>query len=448
VSFTPADLRQALQRCPPVSRYWIAFSGGLDSSALLHAMATLRSGWSGMQLAALHIDHGLSPSCGLWSRHCAELCAALGVSFRMLRVQVQRGAGTGPEAAARLARHQAFLSVLAPGEGLVTAHHQDDQAETVLLQLLRGSGTAGLAAMPRCARFGQGWLLRPLLGYQREALRAYAEQAGLAWIEDESNVDIGLDRNYLRHRVLPLIRERWPGHARAFARTACHMAEALGLAQALAEIDLARIRGPRADTLSVRGLLELQRERQHNVVRFWLGELALPLPPAARLESVLATLLTAAVDRNPLVAWPGAELRRYRGLLYAMPPLPPAACGAALAWDMDRALTLPCGTLRAVPGKGEGLRAADCERLAVSVRFRQGGERCQLAVGSRTRTLKQLLQEHGVPPWLRERIPLIYLGEALAAVADRWTCQPFAATGDERAVRLVWEPSHPGCGAP
>jgi tRNA(Ile)-lysidine synthase len=445
VSFTPAGLRQALQRCPPVARYWVAFSGGLDSSVLLHAMATLRSGWRGMEMGALHVDHGLSPSSGLWSRHCAELCATMDVPYRVLRVQVHRGAGAGPEAAARAARYQAFESVLAPGEGLVTAHHQDDQAETVLLQLLRGSGTAGLAAMPRCARLGRGWLLRPLLGHAREELTAYAEQAGLAWVEDESNFDVGLDRNYLRHEVLPLMQKRWPGYARTFARTACHMAEALALAQALAELDLARTRGPRAHTLSVPDLLALGRERQHNAVRFWLRELALPIPPAARLESVLDTMLTAAADRNPMVAWPGGELRRYRGLLYAMTPLPPPTYGAAMAWDMRQALALPCGTLRALPTRGEGLRAVDCERLFVTVRFRQGGETCKLAAGGPTRTLKHLFQENGVPPWLRDRIPLIYLGDTLAAIADRWICQPFAATGDEQAVRLVWQRSHPGC---
>jgi tRNA(Ile)-lysidine synthase len=439
VPFNAAALHQALKRYPTPHRYWVAFSGGLDSTVLVHAMADLRSGLRDAGIALVHVDHGLSPASAAWSHHCEAIGAELGLRSRTLRVEARNLPSESPEAAARQARYQALASLLQPQECLLTAHHQDDQAETVLLQLLRGSGVAGLAAMPSCMPFGNGWLARPLLGFTRAQLKDYADQRGLRWLEDESNFDVSLDRNYLRRRVVPRLRERWPGYARTLSRAASHAAEAAQLLGELARVDIDRVGGSSPDTLSVSRLHELEAHRQRNAIRFWLRRLGLPMPPAARLQSILDTALNAAPDRNPRIDWPGAEVRRYRDLLYAMPPIPEQDPSQILAWNLRSPLALRYCRLLAKPATGQGLSALECERWPVTVRFRQGGERCRPAGSSHTRPLKTLFQERGIPPWLRDRIPLVYLGEALAAVADLWICQPFEAGCGKPGWVLQWE---------
>jgi tRNA(Ile)-lysidine synthase len=204
-------------------------------------------------------------------------------------------------------------------------------------------------------------------------------------------------------------------------------------------MDLVGVQGEQPDTLSVSQLRGLEPHRQCNLIRFWLQSLGLPLPPTTRLQSVLDDAISAAWDRNPRIAWSGAEIRRYRDRLYAMAPLPAHDPTQVRIWDMRGPLTLPYGSLWAEPALGIGLSAAACERLAVSVRFRQGGERCQPASAPYTRPLKHLLQEHGVPPWLRAYIPLVYLGEELAAVGDLWVCRPLAAQAGEAGRVIRWE---------
>ena len=413
--FSPESLAARLADLPPVARFCLAYSGGCDSHALLHAAAHLRQrGWP-QSFHAVHVDHGLQADSAAWAQHCAAVCSELGMPFTLLRVDAQAKVGESPEAAARHARYRAFADLIKAGDCLVTAHHQDDQAETLLLQLLRGGGPHGLAAMPEVSTFAEGLHARPLLAFSQEELRHYARQHRLQWIDDPSNADTGFDRNYLRKTVMPLLHERWPAVARVLSRSATHQAEAAQLLDVLAEEDMRHCL-EEENTLRISSLLVLDEARQRNVLRYWLKDMGFKLPDTVRLAHLQQELLHAEADRSPMIHWEGVVVRRYRDHLYARPPEPAADSAVILSWDVDQALHLPNGdTLSAVPVQGEGVKAALCRSRPVTVRYRQGGEECRPGPQAANRPLKKLLQEADVPPWERERIPLIYVGERLAA---------------------------------
>ncbi len=414
----------------------IAFSGGRDSSVLLHAAAGLRHAMR--TLRALHVDHGLHRDAPRWREHCASTCARLDVPFVASTVDARPAAGESPEAAARGARYAALGALLAPGEWLLTAHHRDDQAETLLLQLLRGAGLAGLAAMPERIPFADGWLVRPLLGLGRDALAAYAHHHALAWCEDPGNAVLEPDRNYLRHVVLPALVERWPAATTCVARSAAHCAEAVELLDGLAASDMAAVGVARGHAeLPLAALRELPSPRRRLLLRHWLAGLGLPLPGQRVLARIEREMLGARADRNPRVCWPGVELHRYRGHLHAQPPVPHEADRATRDWDPSAPLQLPWGTLGTRPVRGAGL---DPERLQggrVVVTTRVGGERLRLP-GRPNRPLKKCLQEAGVPPWHRARLPLIWVDGALAAVADLWVAADFAVVPGAPGVAITW----------
>jgi len=281
----------------------VALSGGVDSTALLAALATGRA--KSVRLRALHVDHGLQPASKQWAQHCRSLARRLRVPLKVLTTKVERQRGESLEAAAREARYRLLAGVLQPGEILLTGHHSDDQLETVLLQLFRGSGLPGLAGMPAIAPFAKGWLARPLLSRSRAELEAWARHQGLNWVDDDSNADERLDRNYLRLRVLPLIRERWPGAATAVSRSARHAAEAQALLDLLARVDVER--ACYGELLSVKSLRALPPDRRRNALRFWITSAGYLAPDTRRLEEIASALLDARPDANPFVEWGGGD---------------------------------------------------------------------------------------------------------------------------------------------
>jgi tRNA(Ile)-lysidine synthase len=433
-----ARLASTLERLPRPRAFQVAYSGGLDSTVLLHAMAGLREGL-GARLHAVHVDHGLSPAAAEWGEHCRAQCERLSIELAVLRVDARPVDGEGVEAAARRARYRALTGVVGPGDCLLTAHHQDDQAETLLLQLLRGGGPRGLAAMPLASRFSAGWHVRPLLDCARAELRRYALDSGLAWVEDASNADTGLRRNFVRHDVLPRLARHWPAAARTLARSAARCAEAAALLREVAEQDLSALAGPSPDELPVAGLLALSPVRRANLLRHWIERLGLPLPRSADLARIEREAMAARPDGTPSVAWPGAEVRRFRGVLHAMKPLPPLPSGRVIAWDLGRPARLPAGgVLEALPGEGAGLSRTRAFGRDATIRFRQGGERCRPAGRGHRHALKKLLQEAAVPPWLRDRIPLLYLDDELVAVPGVCVCEGYQAEEGEPALRLEW----------
>lgn len=429
--FSLAGLSASLEAHLTRPRWWIAYSGGVDSRVLLHAIASLRGVLSLPPLAVLHVNHGIHPRAAEWTEHCRAVCGALGVDFVAEAVRIGP-TGDGIEAAARAARYAAFARHVGAGELLLQAHHADDQVETLLLRLLRGSGMAGLAAMPVQRALGNGELLRPLLPYSREQLLDYARQHELQWIHDDSNDDPAFDRNFLRLRVLPLLAERWPAYRSTLQRAVDNAAEARASIGEVAAADLAVV----ADgaTLRIERCLALSPARQRMLIAHWLAEQGLPPPSRAQLEQVLG-MFTARDDAEPCVSWRGVEIHRFRGALYALPPLPEPPTDLDVEWRPDAALRIAgIGVLQAAAVDGAGLRAD----LAYRVRNRRGGERCRPLGRAHSQTLKKLLQEYVVPPWLRDRLPLIYCGNELAAVGDLWVCEGFQAPAGAAGWCLEW----------
>ncbi len=410
----------------------VALSGGLDSSVLLHALAPLAARES-LRLRALHVDHGLHPDSAAWAVACRAACDAAGVALEVIELGLTVTRGASVEALARDARHAALATRLAEGERLLTAHHRDDQLETVLIQLLRGAGVAGLAAMPARARLGRGWQLRPLLEVNRSELAVYAARHGLSWQHDPMNDALRYDRAYLRERVLPAIRERWPAASATVSRSARHLAEASRLLADLAATDAVGV----ADDgrLSLAALAGLSRDRQVNLLRWWIRQAGLPPPPAARLGAALPGFFTARPDAAPALRWGAGEVRRYRGRLYALAPLPlpaaPSACGLAIE------LGTGLGRFRLVTGQDGGL--SNMAGVATSIRFRSGGESLRTHPGRPRKRLKDLCQEAGIVPWMRDRLPLVFLGERLVAVGDLWIDADVTAPAGQPSLKPVWE---------
>lgn len=427
---------------PGVRRFIVGYSGGVDSHALLHRLA--QPGFPDRNLTALYVDHGLQAASAAWGEHCAGVCHQLDIPLRILRIDARPSPGESPEAAARRARYAAFATEMDQETALLTAHHCDDQAETLLLQLLRGAGPHGLAAMPAAARLGVGWLLRPLLKVERAELLAYARAHDLRWIEDASNADTGFDRNYLRHRVLPLLRERWPAANRTLGRSAQLCAETASGLDEQAAADLAGAATEYPDCLSVPALRALSEIRLRYLLRYWLRQLHLPMPDARQLRQLAHDALSAAAERNPCIRWPGAEVRRYRDALYAMPPLPPHDARQRFIWRADAEgwppLDLPgAGRLRMEKITGAGLRAEALASGLLNVQFRQGGERFRPAGRRHSQELKKLLQQADIPPWQRERLPLLYREEALLAVMGLGVAADVAAEPGEAGWQPVFQ---------
>ncbi|MBU3671335.1 MAG: tRNA lysidine(34) synthetase TilS [Sinobacteraceae bacterium] len=437
----------------------IALSGGADSVALLRALQQLRrrsARWRRLTIRAVHINHQLRPAARSWEQQCRRLCTALEVPLIVRRVRVPQGPGRSLEAEARRVRYAALTHALLPGELLLTAHHQDDQLETFLLQLLRGAGVAGLAAMGECTRLGERWLLRPLLAEPRSELETYARASGVSWVDDDSNVDERFDRNYLRHRVLPALRERWPAVATVVARSAAHLGEAQQLLREQAQADLERVapQGP----VELSALRSLSVIRQRNALREWLREADLPLPDRVHLERIRCELPAARADAQPFVRWGSVEVRRFRGALYALGQPPEDVREGEWHWQRGRPYVL--GETRGVlrlrrDPEGE----LDARRLpaVLSVTPRAEGESLRpysgepdlgepgRSVGPRL-SVKELFRVAAVLPWERRHWPLLRAGDASGpivavvnlAIDAAYRAKPGRTAAKDR-LRLVWE---------
>jgi tRNA(Ile)-lysidine synthase len=442
------ELSQQQSMC----RLAVGFSGGMDSHVLLHATHTVLQQLSDttntFELRALHINHGLSPRAESWQTHCEQVCLNLKVPFFPLRVSILRNSGESLEDLARQARYQAFMEQLQPQECLLMAHHQDDQAETLMLRLMRGAGPRGLAAMPAQRRLGKGLLIRPLLEVPRTLLQEYADANQLQWINDESNLDIRFDRNFVRHELFPLIAKRWPGYRQSWQRSSRLSAEADQLNQDLATLDLPGVSTDRNDQLDCRALRTLSTARQRNVIRYWLTLLGFPDPGWQVLRRCTEEVLSAAEDAQPELIWDEHELRRYNNRLYALRSLPSLnqAHGLTVAVEdllAHRKIELPDNGLLALSHSpnAAGLRLLRLpEQGNLEITYRRGGEQCRLS-GRRTRSLKKILHDAGIPPWLRDRLPLIYYENQLAFIPGAGVCEGFESSPERPGVLLEWQPS-------
>jgi len=399
------------------ANWYVGFSGGVDSTVLLHLMHRWVQENPGVPpLTALHINHALQDAASDWERRCATVCEQLQIPFTAVRVAVERGGG-GPESAARSARYRVFEDRLGAGDVLFLAHHRDDQVETFFLRLMRGAGVRGLAAIPRRRVLGLGRVVRPLLELPRSALEDYARRHQLPRIEDPSNRDNRLDRNFLRNEVLPLLASRWPGYRQTVSRASQHMASA---AQALEQSTPAP--DTRYSTIGDPGIDAglLRRSGAATILRDWLRSGGYPMPGQVPLAEFLRQLRDAGDSGAPRLQTGLYTLQLYRDTVYLLP---------SEAVELPDSVTLSPGAKLELPGVGrielepsanEGLWFAPHETPVV--RWRSGGESLRPVCRHNSTSLKKLLQEEGVPPWWRDRLPLLYLGEELLAVGDRWPC--------------------------
>ncbi|MEO0996393.1 MAG: tRNA lysidine(34) synthetase TilS [Pseudomonadota bacterium] len=404
----------------PGCRLAVAYSGGADSSALLHALAASAHRDA---VGAVHVNHGLQPGADAWARHCARICERLGLPFALLPAAVETAPGDSVEAAARQARYRALAAWLPAGTVLLTAQHADDQTETLLLQLLRGAGPAGLAAMPPLKPFGAGFLARPLLGLSRAGLAEYVVRKRLDVIEDPSNADERFDRNYLRRRVVPALVERWPGAVTAIGRSARLSAETVALADAWARHERRRLAGVAA-TLPVATLQAAGSARCRAIVRTWIRDDGRRVPPSRRLAAFVDSLETAGPESRAELVWDDGVVRTFAMRLYLGDALPPFDTAAEFELAPGSPLDLPAGLGTLVLGDA-------APHAALKVRFRHGGERLRRGPGRPERRVKSVLRELGVVPWLRDRIPLLYAGETLVALGDLALNEAYFTAGGE-----------------
>lgn len=389
----------------------VAFSGGLDSTVLLHQLTGWRQRHPAATLRALHVHHGLSPHADAWAAHCLGVCQQWQVRCDILRVQVDSN-GQGVEAAARQARYETLRHHLRPDDMLLTAQHLDDQCETFLLALKRGSGPAGLAAMPQRSMLGENPLLRPLLNCTRQQLEAWATRYQLRWVEDESNQDTRYDRNFLRQTILPPLLARWPHFAAAAARSAALCGEQEQLLDELLAEQLGALVKPDGSLLMT-PLLTMSEARRNALVRRWLAGQGGAMPSREMLMRLWQEVILSREDAQPRLRLGQHEIRRYRQQLYWL-PLWPSLRDWVIPWrDLTRPLTLPqdLGSLQAGLQRTGGLRLPRPDEL-VSVRFQAQGY-FHLVGRAGGREMKKVWQEKGVPPWQRERIPLIYYNQTL-----------------------------------
>ncbi|MFO7705855.1 MAG: tRNA lysidine(34) synthetase TilS [Halopseudomonas sp.] len=438
--FSAQELLRQLLPCTDAPAWWLGLSGGMDSMVLLDALVELRTAHSLPPLKALHIHHGLHADADLWTLHCMQECRARGVELIVERVQLAAGASI--EAQARTARYQAFAMHMGSADCLLLAHHQDDQLETLLFRLLRGTGLRGLAGMPQVRPLTQGRLFRPLLGWNRAQLLVWAESRQLNWIEDPANRDQRFARTLLRHELLPCLRNQWPAAPGHLLQLAEHAAEANLILDERAEQDLQLARPGVTDpwlcawhSLDAACVQALSHSRQANLLRYWCQLHQFAAPPRRQLQAFLGQLAGSG-DGQPEMRVDNYRLCRSSGRLWLLPAATAhTAVPQTLSIWADTPLDAGNGRLLIRPAE-QGVRWCPGDW---HVCYRQGGEQIKLP-GRPTQSLKDLLQQAGIPPWLRARVPLLYCDEQLISVAGRWNAQEASASGDEAAFQVTWVP--------
>ena len=414
----------------------IGLSGGVDSVVLLHLLAQIFPQFS-LRLSALHVHHGISPLADSWAEFCAELCAKYSIPLLIERVDIKPIRAMGIEAAARQLRHAALARQ--PVDFIALAHHRDDQAETLLLQLLRGAGVRGASAMPLLkSRPLLPALLRPLLDIERSELERYAEQNALQWVEDDSNKDVSYPRNFLRHQVLPVLAQRFPAYRTTLARSTCHFSEAAELLDELAAQDASG--AIEDERLSVAALRVFSRARGKNLLRHFLVKRGAPVPDSTRMDEMLRQLCEAGEGAQIRITWQDWQLRCYRDHAYVMPVLLPAV-EFAIAWQGEAELALPAshGVLKFERVTGRGLSLSKLKNGSVMVMSRQGSASIQLGNARPRQSLRNLLQQQNMPPWQRELLPLLYLGDELVCVPGVANAADYAAQAYEEGVLVSWQ---------
>ena len=410
----------------------VAFSGGADSLCLLSLAAALDN-----SILALHVNHGLHADADKWEQLCRQHSEKLGIMFESFKVKVEIEGSL--EENARKARYEIFEKVLQDNELLLLAHHADDQIETVLFNLFRGTSIPGIIAMPRVRKLGKARLFRPLLGVSRKHILEYCKMKGLRWIDDPSNRDQTFDRGYLRHSLIPMIEARWPNFRTAILKGVGRDDGLRQLIENIAENDLIDCQSRWG--LSSSEVLKLTNSRRDSLLRHWIAEEGLPQPSSGVLRALYTDVLMAKPDSEPCISWSGCEIRRFKDNLILETKNVFIAPKDPINFDPSSSLKIAGGNLRTVQEKGSGLRSPGIDQKLL-IKFREGGE--FIRIDGKTKTLKKVLQELGVPPWVRDRLPLIYLGDTLVAIPGitSWSTLPIVVSDQKAKSRedglLFW----------
>tara|TARA_B110000444_G_C18846626_1_gene602438 strand:- start:2691 stop:4046 length:1356 start_codon:yes stop_codon:yes gene_type:complete len=449
MTFEVNHLSEHLNKFNKANHLYVGYSGGLDSHVLLHVIIELIGK---KRITAVHVNHQLSSNSDIWQKHCEDRCLEIGVNIICKTVSI-KNRGTGIEDAARNARYSVFEKLLKKNDLLILAHHADDQIETMLFRLFRGSGIKGMSGMPISRLLGNGELFRPLLPFFRRDLESYASANQINWIEDDSNLDIAFDRNFIRHKLIPTINERWPNSSFKLNRSANIFAESDFLINILAQKDfkiVTEVSERVGWSISIDKLNGFEIIRQKNILRYWFNLHNLTLPSYAVLDNALNQMIGSKIDAEPFVSWGDLQLRRFNKKLYLLPlnfEDPNYSVKKkkgrelleknSIKWDGSSHLILPDSSSLCVKLKMKGGLRIDVKKN-LEIRFRSGGERCKPQGRSGSNTLKKLFQEYSLEPWLRNNIPLIYIDNRLAAVGDLWVCDEFCAEPDELGIQLEW----------
>ena len=433
-SLSSHSIESALNLCNNPARIFIGYSGGVDSHVLLHLCASITL--LKEKITAVYVHHGLQAEAESWAKHCEKTAKSLGVDFIVLRVNAIANQGESPEEAARNARYAALKSLIGVDDVLLVAQHRDDQLETVLLQLFRGSGLRGLSAMPESMAFGKGVMLRPLLNVSKLAIDDYARVHRLSWVEDPTNLSHDYDRNFLRNAVLPLLKQRWPACDKTVARSAGHCADAQVLISTLAEELFHQVFNAADQTLCISRLKLYDSIKQPLVIRQWFQTLRLKMPTQAFVERLQSEVLSARADSDPVLSGQGYCARRYRDKLYCLKQVAPDTLRDCI-WPTGQASITVSEhqTLSCVPSS-MGISRVQWQNATVMIKARRGGEKMRLHGREGHHALKQLFQEAGIPPWERTEIPLVYLDDKLAAVGDLWISADFYSEKEQDCIRF------------
>lgn len=410
-------LSSVVEQIEPSKTLWVAYSGGADSTVLLHSAKGVTEK-SGHTLKAIHINHQIHSDSGKWSAFCEQQCQQLSIPLTSITVEIGSVSELGLEGAARAARYQAFEQSLNENDVLLTAHHADDQLETILLQLFRGAGVHGLMGCAPERKLGVAKLIRPFLELSRRQIIDYAQQHDLVWLEDPSNDSLVHDRNYLRHKVVPLLHQRWQGLRETITRSGQWQVESAHLLDRLASMDLES--NPLTNPLPIKSLDGLEQASIKNILRWWIRQYNFPMPNAQVLNHIISDVLNSADDSQACVQWQNCECRKYRNGLYLQKQLLSHDAGQYFTWELKSPLFIPSLNLQLTRQQLEDF-GVDCEGIeVVQVKFRQGGETLRPKGRGCEKDLKTLFQEAAVEPWLRDRIPLIYDKDSLIFVWGYW----------------------------
>ena len=451
VRLAEQDVLQQLSELSSTNKgiFWVAYSGGLDS----HVLLTLaQKAIPQTQLRAIHINHGLNPHAEDWQEHCRHTCEQLNVDFESKSVALNND-DSNLELQARQARYAVFETLLKKDDFILMAHHQNDQIETVLYRLLRGSGLKGLAGIPAQRPLGNGRLVRPLLKYSKQAITEYAESSKLKWVEDDSNANIDFDRNYLRQEIVPAIKARWPEAGNSIQRSADLSIESESLLNELAKLDAGNFIGKKQAFLPLAFMQDMNSARQRNILRYWFQTLAkdynIIQPGFEELRCIVEEVIPAAEDAQPLVSWQSSEhemqIRRFAKKLYLLKNYPQKLTEEAVVIKLDESAELGANLGRVNLEMVANGGAVFDEDDKLEIRF-DCVESAVKPAGRKTRSFKKHYQDYAVPPWMRDRMPLLYINGKLAAVADLFICHDMAAKEGQKQIKINWERSDIYCG--